>query len=190
MKRIGFTHESTHNESKEWYTPPEIFRALDMRFDLDPASPGATVVPWVPAERHLTVVENGLQTEWRGSVWLNPPYGMDTEIWSSRFARHRNGIMLVFARTDTVWFHKYAVTADAMLFIRGRVKFVRADGFCGGGCGAASMMWAFGEQNVSALRRCGERKEGFFVDLRAAGCGEDTAKIKGVLSEPILPLSF
>ena len=36
----GFTHESTYNESKEWYTPRRIFDALGLEFDLDPCSPG------------------------------------------------------------------------------------------------------------------------------------------------------
>lgn len=40
LQRKGFTHESAYNESKEWYTPPEIFNALGIKFDVDPASPG------------------------------------------------------------------------------------------------------------------------------------------------------
>ncbi|GAG14903.1 unnamed protein product, partial [marine sediment metagenome] len=137
MKQLGFTHESTHNESKEWYTPPEIFKALNLDFDLDVASPGAEFVPWIPATNHLTILDNGLATPWSGRVWLNPPYGSDTPEWIARFCKYDGeGIMLVFARTDTRWFHQYAVKCDAFLFIRGRVKFIRGDGYCGAGCGA------------------------------------------------------
>ena len=53
--RAGFSHESPVNESMEWYTPPEVFDALGVHFDLDPCSPGAGK-SFVPADRHLTVV--------------------------------------------------------------------------------------------------------------------------------------
>jgi hypothetical protein len=49
----GFAHESTANESKEWYTPKYIFDALGQQFDMDVCSPGADVVPWIPAEKQL-----------------------------------------------------------------------------------------------------------------------------------------
>lgn len=67
----GFTHESAVNESVEWYTPPEIFEALDFTFDLDPCSPGAGL-SYVPALRHYTVKDDGLTSSWFNEVWLTP----------------------------------------------------------------------------------------------------------------------
>lgn len=151
MKQLGFTHESQHNESKEWYTPPYIFEALGLRFDTDPASPGKEFVPWIPVARHITRQENGLITPWTGRVWLNPPYGQDTPKWVRLFADYPDGIMIVFARTDTRWFHDYATKCDAMLFIRSRVKFIRADGKRGQGAGAGSMLLANGRECVQAI---------------------------------------
>ncbi len=46
----GFTHESTYNESKEWYTPRYIFEDIGIEFDMDVASPGKDIVPWIPAK--------------------------------------------------------------------------------------------------------------------------------------------
>lgn len=164
-KQLGFTHESTKNESVEWYTPGYIFDALGLTFDMDVASPGAEIVPWIPAERHLTAVDDGLITSWKGVVFCNPPYGNNTAEWVAKFSKHiGGGIMLVFARTDTKWFHDYAVNCDAFLFIRGRVKFIRNDGFVGGGCGAASMLIAKGDRCTEILRCCGL---GHFVNLRS-----------------------
>lgn len=151
--KTGFTHESTYNESQEWYTPPEVFRSLGLRFDLDVASPGPDAVPWVPADKHLTFEDSALLQRWGGVVWCNPPYGNETAIWVEKFCQHRNGVMLVFARTDTAWFHKHARRADVICFVRGRIKFIRADGFQGGGSGAASMLIGFGERCVSAIRQ-------------------------------------
>jgi hypothetical protein len=45
----GFTHESTKNESKEWYTPPIIFERLGLKFDIDVCYPFDKEIPWIPA---------------------------------------------------------------------------------------------------------------------------------------------
>ena len=52
----------------EWFTPPEIFEAMETEFDLDVCSPGAEIVPWIPAKRHLTRSHNGPVADWRGCV--------------------------------------------------------------------------------------------------------------------------
>ena len=162
-KKQGFTHESTFNESKEWYTPKYIFDSLGLEFDIDPCSPGKDVVPWIPAKKHLTISDNGLTSVWNGLAFVNPPYGMDTPAWMKRLSEHGNGIALVFSRTDTQWFHQYAVQADAILFVCGRIQFVRADmaqdyarGIkpSGAGCGAGSMLVGFGEKAYDALIQC------------------------------------
>lgn len=161
--KAGFTHESTHNESKEWYTPRYIFDALGCEFDMDVCSPGADVVSWIPAQKHLTVFDDGLSSDWRGFIWMNPPYGTDTPKWMHRLYKHGNGIGLVFARTDTQWFHDYAVFADAILFIKKRVQFIPAKqaeeykkGYtiANSGCGAGSMLVGYGKEAVRALEKC------------------------------------
>lgn len=158
----GFTHESTHNESQEWYTPRSVFDALAVQFDLDVASPGKDIVDWVPAKRHMTIVDDGLLSAWQGNVWMNPPYGQDTPRWFARFAGHPTGIALVFARTDTMWFHKYICLCDGLLFIKGRLKFVKPNGVSSGTSGAPSMLVARGKDNCLALQRS---KLGFYCDI-------------------------
>lgn len=156
----GFAHESTRNKSIEWYTPRYIFDALDLEFDLDPASPGVDIVPWIPAKKHLTITENGLLAKWEGNVWMNPPYGTETPDWLNRLTLHGTGIALLFVRPDTQWFQKYAPIADAICLVKGRVGFVNSE-FAKeyangtfeprGGCGAASMLLAYGKENAKAL---------------------------------------
>jgi hypothetical protein len=67
--RVGSKHKSV-----EWYTPAWIFEALEMKFDLDPASPH-DMDSFVPATLKYTVFDDGLKKPWSGRVWLNPPYG-------------------------------------------------------------------------------------------------------------------
>lgn len=158
----GFTHESTYNETKEWYTPPIVFDCLGLEFDLDPCSP-AGITTHVPARKRYTIVDDGLAQKWEGLVWMNPPYGSDTPKWMAKLAAHGNGIALVFARTDTGWFHRYATKAHALCFIAGRVKFLKPDGTEGGTPGAGSMLIGYGEVAKKALQRSGL---GFTVALR------------------------
>ena len=61
MSGRGFTHERNPATTRdEWYTPPEVFEALGETFDLDPASPGKSKVPWIPAKEHWTRKDDGL----------------------------------------------------------------------------------------------------------------------------------
>ncbi len=116
------------SESPEWYTPEHIVeravRALGS-IDLDPC---AEEGKGVPAAEHFTEVEDGLSREWRGRVFLNPPYGKEIQPWIEKLVaeyraagRTTAAIALLPARTDTQW---YALLRDyPRCYIRGRVKF-------------------------------------------------------------------
>jgi hypothetical protein len=152
-KKAGFTHDDTNNISVDWYTPPWIFEKLGIQFDLDPCHP-ENKIPWIPVKKHYCLKDNGLISPWVGNVWLNPPYGKNTSEWLHRMHNHRNGISLVFARTDCAWFHDYVAKADAILFLRGRVKFIdglNKAGKSGAGCG--SMLISWGKSNTDAMKK-------------------------------------
>lgn len=158
----GFTHEPSNSQNKDWYTPPEVFELLKFpEFDLDPASPGKSKVEWIPAKKHYT--ENGLLKEWHGRVWLNPPYGQETGDWLNKLALHGNGIALVFARTDTLWFHTIACKADVICFLNGRIRFIDENGKQGGSSGCGSMLLAWGNECAEILVGSGA---GWCVDNR------------------------
>jgi DNA N-6-adenine-methyltransferase (Dam) len=167
MKAAGFTHDNKNNMTQDWWTPEWVFTALGLVFDLDPASPPGGV-PWLPARKHYALPQDGLSLPWEGCVWLNPPYGTETKAWLARMDQHRNGLALVFARTDTHWFHTVAVNADSLFFLRGRMQFTDASGKTGGGgAGAGSLFIAWGEQCTKALRRLSRKRQGLLVQLPA-----------------------
>src|SRR5574343_381902 len=149
----GFGHESTNNKSIEWYTPPWLFEALGLAFDLDPCHPPVKL-DWIPVKQTYSLPQDGLELPWNGTVWLNPPYGKNTGRWLKRLAKHRDGLTIVFSRTDTKWYHEHVATADAILFLKKRVQFCDASGKpAAGSPGCGSLLAAWGEKSVEALKR-------------------------------------
>lgn len=144
-------HETCIGASDDWYTPPEIFRAIGERFDLDPCSPGGG--HWVPADKIYTKEDDGFSKEWEGFVFMNPPFGgRNGHVpWLQKFLAHGNGIAIVRAYTSSGWFHEYATKAEAMLFPRGKTKFIRPDGSVGKAPGHGVVFLAVGERAKRAL---------------------------------------
>ncbi len=154
--------DDKHGISDEWYTPPAIFKAIGETFDLDPCSPGPT--HWVPAHKVLTKEDDGLVAEWHGFVFMNPPFGgRNGHVpWLRKFLKHGNGIAIVRAYTSAAWFHEYAIKADAMLFPKGKTKFIREDGSVGKAPGHGIVLLAMGERAKNALKRS---NLGLYVEL-------------------------
>lgn len=140
------------DQKDEWLTPPHIFKPLQP-FDLDVCQP---IVPfWNIAPKGFNVNDDGLSQDWTGFIWCNPPYGTQTQLWMARMKEHNNGIALVFARTDTRMYHDFIFTADAILFIKGRLSFYDVNGNKGGTAGAPSCLVAWGEEAVKRLEKSG-----------------------------------
>jgi phage N-6-adenine-methyltransferase len=76
--------------------------------------------------RYFTPSQNGLKQKWLGTCWMNPPYGREIGAWMRKaYESSLTGatvVCLVPARTDTAWWHDYAVKGHVR-FLRGRLKF-------------------------------------------------------------------
>jgi phage N-6-adenine-methyltransferase len=139
----------------EWYTPRryvELARRVLGTIDLDPASCD-TAQKTVRATTYYTKAEDGLSREWRGRVWLNPPYAqpdivhfIDKLITERSDGRVTAAIMLTHNYTDTGWFHAAAEIAEATCLTRGRVKFVNVDGSEGDAPAQGSVFFYFGDR--------------------------------------------
>lgn len=144
---------NTANE-ETWLTPPEIIRSLG-EFDLDPCSPINR--PWNTANNHYTINDDGLILPWEGRVWMNPPYGNKLASWMNKMALHKNGISLIFSRTDTNALHDYVFPfAESILFLRGRIKFYDINGIqAKNSANAPSILIAYGEYNSDKIEDSG-----------------------------------
>ncbi len=143
------------------YTPPLIFEALDLEFDLDPAAPPGGV-PWIPANKIYTEADNGLLQPWEGLVWLNPPYSAPAP-WIERLHNHGQGVALLPADTATAWFYRWVTTADALCFIRHRLRFIREDRGLETSGRFPSVLVGYGTKAAAAVADC---QLGWVVDQR------------------------
>lgn len=163
MKNFN-TNTQNHDE---WLTPPDIISALGT-FDLDPCAP--VVRPWEMAAKHYTVEDDGLSQPWFGRVWLNPPYGRETFKWMERLADHKNGIALIFARTETQGFHAQIWNrAHSVFFFRGRLSFHFVDGRKGNTANAPSCLVSYNEMNTQSIKTAlaSGKISGRLVELKA-----------------------
>lgn len=149
---MGFQSDEAP-KTVEWYTPKCIFDMLGMIFMMDPCHPGRHVIDWVPAVMIYTKEMDGFNRPWVGPVWLNPPYGEETPVWLEKMHHLRDGVALVFSRTDTSWFKDCVAKADAVLFLRKRVRFVDQNGKAGKSPNCGSLLVAWGAESVQALQR-------------------------------------
>jgi hypothetical protein len=140
--------------SPEWFTPPRVFEVMGVEFDMDPASPGADIVPWIPAKQHLTRAEDGLTTPWEGFVWCNPSYGVRNGMqkWIDKFVVHGNGVILLPGYTYTKWFHDFMSAVDLILFPLFKLNFISPRLPAGRNATLSNCLAASGEQGQAALR--------------------------------------
>jgi len=118
------------SKNEIWATPQTFFDMLNEEFcfTLDPcALPENAKCPLF-----FTPLDDGLVQDWGGHViFCNPPYGNKIASWVEKCYRESRKdntkvVMLIPARTDTVYFHKYIYGIAEIRFIKGRLKFGNA----------------------------------------------------------------
>jgi ParB family chromosome partitioning protein len=131
------THVTNNSGENEWYTPVfylDAARDVMGRIDVDPAS-CQLAQKFVQAETYYTAKDDGLEHEWSGNVWLNPPYSKDLvqrfieALFEEVVAkRTKQAIVLVNNATETAWGQSLLQMSDAVCFPQGRISFVDKNG--------------------------------------------------------------
>ena len=116
----------------EWYTPAEYIEAARKTMgsiDLDPAS-NDMANEIVKADVYYTQDDDGLDREWEGNVFMNPPFKASLiSKFGGKLCRHHEtgevpqAVLLTNNNTDTKWWHQAAEACRAICFTAGRVSF-------------------------------------------------------------------
>lgn len=131
---------SFSSESVEWYTPARYFEGVREtlgEIDLDPASnPMANAT--VGAKHFFTKEDDGLELDWYGRVFVNPPYGktddgksLAGEFCNKAVREYENGnidacIILVNSLHSQAW--QAPLYKHTVCFVDHRIQFVSGDG--------------------------------------------------------------
>lgn len=130
------------SNTDEWGTPPELFALLDEEFRKETGGLGFTLDAAASAknrkvDRYFSKEDDALNQSWEteGAVWLNPPYsrGLLCKFFAKAHEESRRHgltvVMIVPPRTSTAYWHDHALECSEIRMIRGRVGFIREDGY-------------------------------------------------------------
>jgi len=116
------------SKSGEWSTPQDFFDKLNWRFgpfDLDPCANAVNT----KCTAFFSEDDDGLQKDWGGcTAFVNPPYGRGIDKWIAKgykesLKENTKVVMLIPARTDTKYWHKYVMLASELYFVKRWLKF-------------------------------------------------------------------
>ena len=120
----------------EWYTPKEYInkaRLVMGSIDIDPCS-NVEANEVIQAKTYYTIETNGLEQDWKGNVFMNPPFSskeinafIDKLYTEYELGHIQQAIILTNNNTDTRWFFKLFEMSTLMCFTKGRIKFYNKD---------------------------------------------------------------
>jgi site-specific DNA-methyltransferase (adenine-specific) len=141
------THKRTSKivtEKDSWETPSWLFDLLDREFHFDcdaAATKENSKCGWKFFGESKHFMGGSLAQSWTDSIfngecpksfYLNPPYSVGNidKFMAKALEESQKGavvVCLVPCATDTRWWHLYAMKAQEIRFIKGRVRFVGYD---------------------------------------------------------------
>ena len=120
-------NEARHRGSGRcWSTPPELFAEINAEFNftLDPCATAKSA----KCADFFTEEQNGLNQNWGGVVFMNPPYGKEIRSWiyKARVSAAAGALVvgLIPAATDQDWWHDHIVGVAEVRYLRGRPRFL------------------------------------------------------------------
>ena len=129
------------SKKMDYCTPQDFFDELDAEFVF--ALDASATDKSAKCNRYFTPEDDGLKQPWDVppgyAVFCNPPYGRQIGEWVKKAydeSVRTDGtiVLLIPARTDTKYFHRYIYGKAEIRFVEGRLKFTDEDG---NSCGPA-----------------------------------------------------
>ena len=121
-------HLSRISENDLWETPRQMLRDACEKYNVHPVLDVAASLDNRKYRQHFSTRIDALTVQWRHDFFMNPPYSRVAEFMRKAYRSHVDynvtGLILVFAKTDTHWWHDYVEDKAEVHFIEGRVQFL------------------------------------------------------------------
>lgn len=128
---MGNFNGKFESAKQDWETPSNLFNRINdiFHFTIDLAATENNT------KCKKFISEDSLSIPWKGIGWLNPPYGGEVlnrlSNWVEKAFKDSKEfqstiVMLLPARTNTKWWHKFCMKSYEIMFIEGRPKFGEA----------------------------------------------------------------
>ncbi len=126
-------------------TPEWVYRKLGP-FDLDPCAGERTKIAdvnWWDGRG-----ENGLEKDWFGFVWCNPPFSQK-ELWIEKMIQHDDGILILPERGSAPWFGPLAISLGRYFVMGKKINFIGGPSSNNIG----SVLFPFGDRAVKSITK-------------------------------------
>lgn len=130
-------HIARSTGEDEWDTPSEFIQSAKEvmgKINVDPAS-SKRANERIQADKFYTAKESGLDKEWEGNVWMNPPYAQPlvASFCKKLIEKYESNeinqaCVLVNNATETTWFQEMLRRCKCVCFPKGRIKFIDKEG--------------------------------------------------------------
>lgn len=128
MRKMPYINKRFESNTVEWETPDSIFKPLDdeFHFTLDVCATEENA----KCKQYFSKEQDAFKQEWKGTCWMNPPYGNELKKWVRKaydsFANDATVVCLLPVRTNTNYWHDYVFPYAEIRYIRGYPKFGNA----------------------------------------------------------------
>lgn len=134
MSMKSVDHLSNIKVYDDWETPIDLYRLGVEQIDFTPELDVCATAESSKCSKYYKRPE-GLYKAWNVDFFMNPPYS-EVDIWIKRaYEQTRkynvNGLILVFNKSDTIWYDKYVYSQQMenwiakLIPIKGRINFLK-----------------------------------------------------------------
>jgi len=113
----------------DYETPPTLFDQACINYQIRPTLDVCASEKNTKCKNFFTEKQDSLMYEWRETFFMNPPYSKVDRFMKKAYYQHLkhgiDGLILVFAKTDTKWWHNFVEDKAEIHFIKGRIKFYK-----------------------------------------------------------------
>ena len=113
----------------DYETPQDLYTDSCRKFNIFPTLDVCATRINSKCLHFITKKEDSLLFEWKETFFMNPPYSRVFDFMKKAYYQHIKhgveGMILIYAKTDTKFWHSFIEGKAEVHFIKGRIKFLK-----------------------------------------------------------------